>query len=700
MPEYMDAIAKFSELLRSGRSLSGRERNCVYLNTGGPRFANVSEVSGLSFEDDGRSICATDWDHDGDLDLWLGNRTAPRLRLMRNESSSGRHLALLLEGRTCNRNAIGARVRVQISNEVDRELIRTVRSGGSFLSQSSRWLFFGVGQAKRIAKISVQWPDGKEDVFTDLPTGRQYHLVQGDAPIVWTRPQPASALKSSPQVVDKPTGLVRVIMAARMPMIHVPVVQFDGQTTIIGGSTSAPVLINLWASWCTPCIAELKQFTDHRQSIEEVGLRIIAASVDGLDPSHPTTAADARQMISDLGFPFESGMLDKDTVERLEFFHSRQFIRNVPLPVPTSFLIDRFGRLAAAYRGPVEIEQLLEDVRALDTPDSTLHTVAVPMPGRWYLSPQGIDIPKMILVLQKRGLVGDAVAMFQDYTRLLTEYAQGPPKTDIYGQVLNNVGILMRDAGEFDRAEQYLRDAVTLLDDKIRPLENLADLLLKNKRYAEALPIFEQLAQLDPNQGMRQQAIASVYVRLGQSDQAAYHYREALKLDPTLAESHNNLGMYLGMKGDSDQALKHFRLAVQHDPNTYLHQYNLGAQLARSGQFAEAAKHLEKALLLNPQSLQLTFRLAWMIASCPEEGLPAPTRAVELAEQLVQNVSPPQAPIFDLLAMAYARNGQFDKAIQAANKAIELARAGDQQNQVQAISDRLRLYRSNQPYLE
>lgn len=91
-------------MMQEGRSYSGRERNCCFLNTGpfpqaGGRFANISAVSGLDFVEDGRAIALVDWDDDGDLDLWMTNRTAPRLRFMRNDSAdSNRFLRLRLRG--------------------------------------------------------------------------------------------------------------------------------------------------------------------------------------------------------------------------------------------------------------------------------------------------------------------------------------------------------------------------------------------------------------------------------------------------------------------------------------------------------------------------------------------------------------------------------------------------------------------------
>ncbi len=67
----------------------------------------MSAVSGLDFPDDGRCVAVADWDQDGDLDLWLANRNAPRLRFMRNNAPTSNHyvsLRLIGNGTTTNPN--------------------------------------------------------------------------------------------------------------------------------------------------------------------------------------------------------------------------------------------------------------------------------------------------------------------------------------------------------------------------------------------------------------------------------------------------------------------------------------------------------------------------------------------------------------------------------------------------------------------
>ena len=116
--EWSSGYDRLVRMLSEGRSWSGKERHCAFLNTGSTtaangRFASIASVSGIDFPDDGRGLAVVDWDHDGDLDLWLSNRSAPRIRFLRNKSTGANQslmLHLVGNGTTTNRDAIGARV--------------------------------------------------------------------------------------------------------------------------------------------------------------------------------------------------------------------------------------------------------------------------------------------------------------------------------------------------------------------------------------------------------------------------------------------------------------------------------------------------------------------------------------------------------------------------------------------------------------
>ena len=103
MPQTFDSSAdrkktnsvphsQLSKMIEQGRSFSGQEKNCFYLNTGKKgKFSDISFLSGVDFPDDGRAVASVDWDQDGDLDLFISNRNAPRIRYLRNDLNDSRN---------------------------------------------------------------------------------------------------------------------------------------------------------------------------------------------------------------------------------------------------------------------------------------------------------------------------------------------------------------------------------------------------------------------------------------------------------------------------------------------------------------------------------------------------------------------------------------------------------------------------------
>ncbi len=78
-------------------------------------------------------------------------------------------------------------------------------------------------------------------------------------------------------------------------------------------------------------------------------------------------------------------------------------------------------------------------------------------------------------------------------------------------------------------------------------------------------------------------------------------YRNALAVDPSHADAHNNLGLLLQDKGEHGEALEAFRRAVRHDPKHAEAQVNLGRALQEQGQSADALASFETALALDRQ---------------------------------------------------------------------------------------------------
>ena len=97
------------------------------------------------------AVC--DWNFDGSQDIWVSNRNAPRVRLLRNSSRGGDWLALRLSGTLSNKDAVGARVVIDLGDNKLRS--KTIRAGDGFLAQSSKWLHFGLGNKATILSAKV-----------------------------------------------------------------------------------------------------------------------------------------------------------------------------------------------------------------------------------------------------------------------------------------------------------------------------------------------------------------------------------------------------------------------------------------------------------------------------------------------------------------------------------------------------------------
>ncbi|MBV8199273.1 MAG: tetratricopeptide repeat protein [Acidobacteria bacterium] len=87
-------------------------------------------------------------------------------------------------------------------------------------------------------------------------------------------------------------------------------------------------------------------------------------------------------------------------------------------------------------------------------------------------------------------------------------------------------------------------------------------------------------------------------------------YRQALAIDPDLADAHLNLGRLLHEGGDPAAAEAHYRKALAVDPDDALAAYNLGVALQDQRRPREAAEAYEQALGLDPTLADAHFNLS------------------------------------------------------------------------------------------
>ena len=150
--------------------------NQIFEQIGPLKFREVTadEVPALGIRSRHRGLAAGDLDGDGDIDLLVTVLDGPP-ELLLNESRGGSWIGLRLVGRTSNRDAVGARVKLRAG---ERTWLLERRGGGSYLSASSPVLTAGLGDIKALTAIEVLWPSGARQTLEGLALGRTHTLVE------------------------------------------------------------------------------------------------------------------------------------------------------------------------------------------------------------------------------------------------------------------------------------------------------------------------------------------------------------------------------------------------------------------------------------------------------------------------------------------------------------------------------------------
>lgn len=661
-------------MLTRGRPFSGEERNCCFLNLGSSkgslqRFADVSAVSGLDFIEDGRAVVATDWDQDGDLDLWQTNREGPRLRFVKNqlgESQRRQWVAFELIGTAGNRDAIGAVLEVRIG---DRKITRSLTAGDGFMSQSGKRVHFGLGETGKVPfSVEVRWPGGDPEIFAGIESGRAFQLTQGSAvaqPIEAREPSPTLPADEAP--VAPPTERARIILTHRIPSPSLDYVDFKGDLQRHEPDTSGngqPVLINLWASWCPNCRSELSDLKLHHAGLAARGLRVLALTVEGVPQGDETPDLNgAKELVAKSSFPFEVGATDQNALRHLTILHDRVIVRQRPLPLPSSFLIDKWGRLAAIYKGPVDAEQLIADLDLLEADAETIARQAFPFPARdgQNLFPLGaLDFARAY----QDG--GDHDAARREARKIIDAPLTDNAESDLArrAEAWYFLGTLEQGLRNWQAAAEGYRTALDYSPDQLLLKIPLGVSLWQAGQQEEARKAFAEAESGSVENYALIEALGKAHLQIKQYPEAISYFETAIAIAPQLAGGRLNLALAHQTAGESGKAVELYR------------------------QFLEA----------QPDSINARNNLALLLATAPEDSVRDGGAALALAREVISRAGESHPSPLDTLGTALAETGDFEGAISATEKALKAARAIGRSDLVPKLRAKLALYRTGKPY--
>jgi cytochrome c biogenesis protein CcmG/thiol:disulfide interchange protein DsbE len=124
----------------------------------------------------------------------------------------------------------------------------------------------------------------------------------------------------------------------------------DGRQVSLSDFKGQVVLLNLWATWCPPCVRETPRLVRVYEKYREQGFVVL-----GINTTYQDDPAKAAQFVRDHGVSYPVLLDMSDT------FGQKYGARLLP----TSYLIDRAGKVVMTKVGEVEEAQLEEQVQAL-----------------------------------------------------------------------------------------------------------------------------------------------------------------------------------------------------------------------------------------------------------------------------------------------------------------------------------------------
>jgi tetratricopeptide (TPR) repeat protein len=173
--------------------------------------------------------------------------------------------------------------------------------------------------------------------------------------------------------------------------------------------------------------------------------------------------------------------------------------------------------------------------------------------------------------------------------------------------------------------------------------------------------------------------LGNLYATRGDVFQAEYFYREALLIDDLFTPAKSNLAVILNGQGRNQEAEVLLAEILEAEPDLHDVAYSMGLLLAEMGRLEEAVGYLRRAAdgLPDQGRVHYNFGLALQEVGRMDEAESALSRAVEL--------EPENYDFVFALADHFVRRSEWDRALELADRMIELAPNNPLGQQVRAV---------------
>jgi tetratricopeptide (TPR) repeat protein/peroxiredoxin len=629
---YEQGWNAINELIRSDGTWSGYERNVFYANNRDGTFSDVSAVVGLDFVEDGRAFALSDFDHDGRLEVFLKNRNAPQLRTLKNVMEElPPSIAFRLQGKESNRDAIGASVTIE--TRAGRRQTGMLQAGSGFLSQHSKDVFFGLGEANGPLRGSIRWPSGSVQELHDLPINHRIWVEEGsDSPRAEPFKPQAARRTRLPEATQEgeilPTKVETWLLAPfAAPGFSLP--DFSGKSLALSAMHGKAVLLNFWTTKSQDSPEELKMFQKSHAEWAAKGLQVITVNLDDPTVSGPGDEA-VRNLARQFAFPMLRG--SEDVAATYNILYRQLFDRHRDLSLPTSFLIDGNGDIVKVYQGPIVPGQVGHDFQNIPRTDAERLARALPFPSAPHALEFGRNYLSYGALFFQRGYLDQAEASFQQALRndpssaealygigsVYLNQNKNAAARDTFERTVklsanypdtlpdawNNLGVIATREGRVDDSVPCFLEALRLSPHHLLALDNLGNAYRSQKRWDEARRVLQRALEVAPQDAEANYSLGMVFAQTDETAEAEEYLQRALQARPAYPEALNNLGVLYLVTQRRNQAVESFEKCIRITPTFDQSYLNLARVYALEGSRDKARSVLLDLLKQHPGHAQ------------------------------------------------------------------------------------------------
>lgn len=243
------------------------------------------------------------------------------------------------------------------------------------------------------------------------------------------------------------------------------------------------------------------------------------------------------------------------------------------------------------------------------------------------------------------------------------------------------LGIRLKNSGsdKMSEAVRFFSAALALNPNSVEIRKQLADCLMKNSDFDEAMSLLQETIRMSPDYATAHNSLGMLFNSLGKLDDAIREYRQAVRMDPQSDVYLANLSNALLRKGLFEEALEFARKAWQLNPNHGRNYVAIGAPLRRMGKIDEAIVEFQKGKRCDPSNPDIRR----MLGEALSDNNQFPEAEAEFREAI--RLAPDDYRPHDKLAIAYYQHKELDKAITEFREAIKLKSKSAAANLVQLL---------------